>query len=121
MLRQLIEKEVSAVKHAVHAVREWMHPTKAMKEHEFDRPLDDLGQSIADVERRVPPPEPPEAHKGAWRVGGGRALGLTGTIACAPDTAMSATSRTVEVNGIGLHVEDTGGSGPGVVFSHGLL
>jgi len=34
---------------------------------------------------------------------------------------MSAAARRIEVNGIGLHVEDTGGSGPPVVFSHGLL
>jgi pimeloyl-ACP methyl ester carboxylesterase len=31
------------------------------------------------------------------------------------------TSRRVKVNGVELHVEDTGGSGPPVVFSHGLL
>jgi pimeloyl-ACP methyl ester carboxylesterase len=34
---------------------------------------------------------------------------------------MSTAVRRIEVNGIGLHVEDTGGSGPAVVFSHGLL
>ncbi len=50
MLRELIEKEASAVKEAVHTVREWIHPTVVMKEHEFDRPLDDLGQNIDDVE-----------------------------------------------------------------------
>ncbi|MFL5261105.1 MAG: hypothetical protein ACJ79L_01695 [Anaeromyxobacteraceae bacterium] len=53
MLRELIEKEVSVVKDAVHAVREWVSPTVVMKRHEFDRPLDDLGQTIDDVERRV--------------------------------------------------------------------
>ena len=39
MLEKLIEKEAAAVKHAVHAVREWIHPTKVMKAHAFDRPL----------------------------------------------------------------------------------
>jgi len=34
---------------------------------------------------------------------------------------MSISSRTIEVNGVRLHVEDTGGAGPPVVFSHGLL
>jgi hypothetical protein len=56
MLRQLIEKEVSAVKHAVHAVRERIHPSVAMKNRAFERPLDDLGQNIDDVERRAEPP-----------------------------------------------------------------
>jgi hypothetical protein len=65
MLRQLIEKGVSAVKDAVHALRERIRPTKVMKRHEFDRPLDDLGQSINDVERRVQPPEQPPASKSA--------------------------------------------------------
>jgi pimeloyl-ACP methyl ester carboxylesterase len=32
-----------------------------------------------------------------------------------------AAARRLVVNGIGLHVEDTGGAGPPVVFSHGLL
>jgi hypothetical protein len=63
MLRQLIEKEVSVVKNAVHAVREKMHPSKIMKRHAFDRPLDDLGQTIDDVERRTAPPEQPPASK----------------------------------------------------------
>ncbi len=56
MLRELIEKEAAAVKDAVHAVREWIHPTKVMKSHDFDRPLDDLGQTIDDLERKVSPP-----------------------------------------------------------------
>jgi 3-oxoadipate enol-lactonase len=34
---------------------------------------------------------------------------------------MSGASRQIEVNGAFLHVEDTGGTGPAVVFSHGLL
>ncbi len=34
---------------------------------------------------------------------------------------MPATSREVSVNGTRLHVEDSGGAGPAVVFSHGLL
>jgi hypothetical protein len=61
MVRQLIEKEVAAVKGVVHAVCEWVHPTKVMKGHAFDRPLDDLGQTIDDVERRVQaaPEQPP--------------------------------------------------------------
>lgn len=53
MVRQLIEKEVAAVKCVLHTVREWVHPTMVMKRHDFDRPLDDLGQTIDDVERRV--------------------------------------------------------------------
>ncbi len=32
-----------------------------------------------------------------------------------------ATGRRVEVNGVALHVEDTGGNGPPVLFSHGLF
>ncbi len=31
------------------------------------------------------------------------------------------TSRRVEVNGVTLHVEDTGGTAPAILFSHGLL
>ena len=53
MVRQLMEKEVAAVKCVLHTVREWVHPTRVMKRHAFDRPLDDLGQTIDDVERRV--------------------------------------------------------------------
>ncbi len=34
---------------------------------------------------------------------------------------MPGTSRQVEVNGVRLHVEDTGGSNLAIVFSHGLL
>jgi pimeloyl-ACP methyl ester carboxylesterase len=34
---------------------------------------------------------------------------------------MPSTARKVEIGGIRLHVEDTGGGGPAVVFSHGLL
>jgi hypothetical protein len=78
MLRELIEKEVSAVKDvvqkvekeaveakdaAVHTVREWIKPTKVMKGHAFDRPLDDLGQTIDDVERRAGAPSPPPEKK----------------------------------------------------------
>lgn len=53
MLRRLIDKERSAARGALHAVREWIHPTKVMKQHAFDRPLDDLGQTIDDVEHRA--------------------------------------------------------------------
>lgn len=63
MMRQLIEKEVAAVKGALHTVREWVHPTKVMKRHAFDRPLDDLGQTIDDLERRVQTPEQPPTSK----------------------------------------------------------
>jgi len=63
MLRRLIEKEVSAVKDAIHALRERIHPTKVMKRQEFDRPLDDLGQSINDVERRAQRSESKSAAK----------------------------------------------------------
>jgi hypothetical protein len=63
MMRELIEKEAAAVKGAVHAVREWLHPTMAMKGHAFDRPLDDLGQPIDEVEQ-----DPVKAQeKGAGR------------------------------------------------------
>ena len=54
MVRELVEKELAAVKDAVHAVREWIHPTTVMKRRDFDRPLDDLGQAIDDVERAAP-------------------------------------------------------------------
>ncbi len=63
MLRELIQKEVAAVKHVVHDVKERIHPTVVMKEHEFDRPLDDLGQNVDDVERRAEPQEPPPTVK----------------------------------------------------------
>jgi hypothetical protein len=67
MLRQTIEKEVSALKRAAHAVREWIRPTVVMKNHAFDRPLDDLGQTINDVERRAEPqePQPPKSARPA--------------------------------------------------------
>lgn len=57
MLREMIEKEVSAVKHVVHAVRERIHPTTVMKREEFVRSLDDLGQSPEDAEWRLQPHE----------------------------------------------------------------
>ncbi len=60
MLRELIEKEVTVVKDVVHSVKELVHPTKVMKRHAFDRELDDLGQTIPDVERRAEPSEPPK-------------------------------------------------------------
>ena len=53
MLRELIEKERTAVRSVAHTVRGWLHPTRSMKEHAFDRPLDDLGQNIDDVEQRT--------------------------------------------------------------------
>jgi hypothetical protein len=65
MMRQLIEKEVTVAKHAVGSLRGWLHHrTQVMKEHAFDRPLDDLGQTIDDVEHRADPvqqPGPPGA------------------------------------------------------------
>ena len=65
MLREMMEKEVSTLKHAAHALREWIRPTVAMKNHAFDRPLDDLGQTIDDVERRAEPQEPAPPPKDA--------------------------------------------------------
>ena len=59
MLREIIEKEASAVRHAAHVVRGWIHPTTRMKNHAFERPLDDLGQNIDDVEHRTDPPSEP--------------------------------------------------------------
>lgn len=59
MLRQLIDKEAVTLRRAVHAVREWIHPSQVMKRHAFDRPLDDLGQSPEDVDRQVPPETKP--------------------------------------------------------------
>jgi hypothetical protein len=53
MVRQLVEREVTVVKCALQTMREWVHPTKVMKRHAFDRPLDDLGQTIDDLERKV--------------------------------------------------------------------
>jgi hypothetical protein len=53
MLREIIEWEVSAVRNAVHALRERIHPTTVMKRREFMRALDDLGQSPEDVEWQV--------------------------------------------------------------------
>jgi hypothetical protein len=47
-----IEWEVAATKGALHKMREWVHPTTVMKQHAFDRPLDDLGQTI-DVEGQL--------------------------------------------------------------------
>src|SRR5207253_4640842 len=37
------------------------------------------------------------------------------------DPALPAPGREVKVDGAELHVEDTGGSGPAIAFSHGLL
>jgi hypothetical protein len=54
MVRELIEKEVSAAIHAVEAVKDWIHPTQVMKDQAFDYPLDDLGQAIDELERQVP-------------------------------------------------------------------
>jgi hypothetical protein len=53
MMRELIEKEVSAARRAVDQVREWLHPTRHSKDHAFDRDADDLGQPIEDVERQA--------------------------------------------------------------------
>ena len=63
MLRELIEREVSVVKNAVHVVREMMHPSQIMKDHAFDRPLDDLGQTIDDLERPAALRERPPVSK----------------------------------------------------------
>lgn len=57
MIHELIEKEASALRGALNWVRGRVHPKQAMKRHEFDRPLDDLGQNIDDVERRAEPQE----------------------------------------------------------------
>jgi len=65
MVRQLIDKEVAAVKGVLHTVREWVQPTTVMKRHAFDRPLDDLGQTIDDVEQRVQQQEQPRQSKAA--------------------------------------------------------
>ena len=53
MLRELIERKRTAVRNVSHTVRGWLHPTTSMKGHAFDRPLDDLGQNIDDVEQRT--------------------------------------------------------------------
>lgn len=53
MLREMIEKETTVVKEALHTVREWIHPTTVMKSVESDRPLDDLGQPLDDVEQQA--------------------------------------------------------------------
>ena len=45
-----IEKSLSVMKGALHAVRGWVHPKIIMKEHAFDRPLDDEGRVVNDVE-----------------------------------------------------------------------
>jgi hypothetical protein len=55
MIRDLIEKEVAAVKSAVHFVREKVHPTTVMKQRDFEVPLDDLGQALEDVEASAEP------------------------------------------------------------------
>jgi hypothetical protein len=52
MLREFIDHPTTALKNAVHDVLEWVHPTIVMKRHDFDRPLDDLGQDIDAVERK---------------------------------------------------------------------
>ncbi len=57
MLREIIEKELSAVMQAIHAIRERIHPTTVMKREAFVRALDDLGQSPEDVEWRTQPHE----------------------------------------------------------------
>lgn len=40
------------------ATEEQVHPTIVMKDHAFDRDLDDLGQSPDDLERQVDPSRP---------------------------------------------------------------
>jgi hypothetical protein len=55
-----VEKSLSAVRNALHAVRELVHPTTVMKDHAFDRPTDDMGQTINDADLRMQPPERPE-------------------------------------------------------------
>jgi hypothetical protein len=58
MVRELIEKEVSAALHAVEAVRDWVnHPTTVMKDPTFQCALDDLGQTLDDLELPETPPE----------------------------------------------------------------
>jgi hypothetical protein len=53
MLRKLIDREAAVLGEALHAVREWLHPTVVMKGAAFDRPADDLGQPIDDIELHV--------------------------------------------------------------------
>jgi hypothetical protein len=62
MMRELMRKEAATVRRAVDAFRGWVRPRKAMKAHAFDRPLDDLGQTIDDVERRVEQQEQGPKH-----------------------------------------------------------
>ncbi len=45
----------------IEKVRELIHPHVAMKAHEFETGADDLGQPEGDVEKQVPPVEPPKA------------------------------------------------------------
>jgi hypothetical protein len=63
---EFIEKEVEAAKHAVEALRNLIphRPTVVMKRHEFERPLDDLGQALDDGEL-APGAPPSERPRGA--------------------------------------------------------
>jgi hypothetical protein len=45
------------------ATEEQVHPTIVMKDHAFDRDLDDLGQSPEDLERQVEPSRPVAAER----------------------------------------------------------
>lgn len=54
MMRELIEKELSAAIHAVEVLKDWIQPTQVMKDPAFDYPLDDLGQAIDELDRQVP-------------------------------------------------------------------
>lgn len=58
-----IEKSRTAVKDALHAMRGWIHPKTVMKDHAFDRPLDDLGQPAAEEPPAPAPPAPPDAER----------------------------------------------------------
>ena len=53
MVRELVAKEVAAVKGVLGAMCELVHPKLVMKRRVFDRPLDDLGQPIDEVERQA--------------------------------------------------------------------
>jgi hypothetical protein len=65
-MREFIEREVEAAKHAVEALRNLIpHRTTVMKRHEFERPLDDLGQALDDGELAPGAPAATERPRGA--------------------------------------------------------
>ncbi len=56
MLRELIEKEASVVKNAVHSLREWLQATKLAKTPAPER-APGLGPTNSGAERREEPPK----------------------------------------------------------------